>query len=124
MGTSKLNLTNGSNDNAEQGASRLPDKGTVTEQNGNEWFVDLVEKLYTKDAGFVLSKVTLFEERTCYYYAAGDRKVPGFFIYTLLRSKHGQQWLNAIMDGCEEPWWLALQRAQRITAAEDGVDRS
>jgi hypothetical protein len=40
-----------------------------------------------------------------------------------LRSKHGEQWLNATMDGCAEPWWIELQHAKKIAAAISAVER-
>jgi hypothetical protein len=95
-------------------------KGAVTDQtdsasdqSANEWFISLAGRLYPKDAGLAMHLVTGFEDRTCYRYAAGDRKTPGYLIYVLLRSDHGRQWYAAIMDGCRAKWWLERQERRR-----------
>lgn len=71
------------------------------------WFAELARPLLAgADAGFALHILTGFHERTCYRYAAGDRKPPAYFLRALLHSDQGATWLSAIMDGCEAPWWL------------------
>lgn len=87
-----------------------------TDSDGNGWFVAMASALLGKDAGYHLHLITGFEERTCYRYAAGDRKPPGYFICALLRSEQGAQFLAAIMDGSNAEWWRELERAKRIAA--------
>jgi hypothetical protein len=99
--------SSGDDDTAINLADRLTDQ-TVSDDG---WFVEIVRTLAPKDAGFVLHVLTGFEERTCYRYAAGDRKPPGYFVRALLRSEQGSTWLAALMDGCEAQWWRDLSRA-------------
>lgn len=83
----------------------------------DEWFADICRVLLPKDAGLALHVTTGFEERTCYRYAAGDRKPPAYFLRALLRTDQGWQWLAAIMDGSDAEWWRELQRARKIAEA-------
>lgn len=76
------------------------------------WFPQACRTLVPNDAGLTLHYVTGFEERTCYRYAAGDRKPPAYFLRALLRSEHGWQWLAVLMDGAEPQWWRDIQRAR------------
>jgi hypothetical protein len=82
-------------------ATVRPSDQMVSEQ----WFPAICRELWPKDAGFALHVITGFEERTCYRYAAGDRKPPAFFLRSLLRSEQGRPWLNAVMDGSTAQWW-------------------
>lgn len=93
---------------------REPDRPTVqtvTVSDSERWFADLARQLLPKDAGFALHVCTGFEERTCYRYAAGDRKPPAYFLRALLRSEQGWTWLAAVMDGAEPEWWRTVQAA-------------
>lgn len=96
-----------------------------TDSDGNGWFVDVARPLLAgTDAGLSLHLLTGFEERTCYRYAAGDRKPPGWFIVSLLRSEQGATWLAAFMDKSEARWWVRHLKAERIynaLAAELGT---
>lgn len=80
----------------------------------DRWFVDVVQTLLPKDAGLALHLSTGFEERSCYRYASGDRKPPGYFIRSLLRTDDGWQWLSGFMEGSDAQWWLDLQLARDI----------
>lgn len=86
------------------------------------WFAEICTQLVPKDAGLALRILTGFEERTCYRYAAGDRKPPGYFIRSLLRTDQGWTWLAAIMDGSDAGWWIELQRTRRIAEAIASVE--
>jgi hypothetical protein len=74
--------------------------------------------------GTALHYITGFDERSCQRYAAGTVKPPAYFLRTLLRTDQGKQWLAAVMDGCDQQWWRDHQRAERIVASEDNIDRS
>lgn len=100
---------------------QLPDIcGEASVRTDSEWFAEIAEGLLGKDAGFQLHLLTDFEERTCYRYAAGDTKPPAYFLRALLRGKQGKQWYAALMDGCEEDWWiesqLEIERARQIVS--------
>lgn len=97
---------------------------TSTAQTGSEdnaWFSEPAQSLLGSDPGLALNVLTGVPDRSCYRYASGERAVTGYIVYRLLRSKHGRQWLNAFMDGCEEEWWLALQDEIRVGAAVRSV---
>lgn len=85
-----------------------------------DWFGEMARGLLGKDAGLHLHYITGFPERTCYYYASGERKPPAYFLRALLRSEQGASFLRALMDGCTAPWWLDHQRA---ASAADKVKR-
>lgn len=88
---------------------------------GNDWFVSVIEKLLPKDAGFALHIITGFEDRTCYRYANGDRKVPGYFLLMLLCSPQGETFMRAFMHGRDVPWWRDMERAK---ACADAFERA
>jgi hypothetical protein len=81
------------------------------------WFSEAAWRLYPTKPGTALHLVTaLGNERLCQKYAAGDVRPPGYFLRRLQRSKHGEQWLNATMDGCTEQWWIDWQTARALCA--------
>lgn len=81
------------------------------------WFSRVCASLYAKDAGLTLRVLTGIEERYCYRYASGETKHPPVeSLVALLRSEHGQQWLNAAMEGCKARWWQDLQGALELSA--------
>ena len=85
--------------------SRTPNTDQM-DSDGSEWFVDVAQPLLAgTDAGLALHLLTGIEERSCYRYAAGDRKPSGYLVRQLLRSEQGNIWLSAIMDGAEPRWW-------------------
>jgi len=86
----------------------------LVSDDDEQWFSEIVRALLPKDAGFALHVATGFEERTCYRYAAGDRKPPAYFLRALLRTEQGWQWLAAVMDGSEVGWWRDLSAARDI----------
>lgn len=86
------------------------------------WFSTAAWDLYGKNPGEPLHLITrLGDVRACQRYAAGDVKPPAYFLRRLLRSDHGEQWLNAVMSGSDAAWWLDHQRARRIADAIDAV---
>ena len=93
-------------------ASEVTDQSS--DQTVSRWFPAIVSQLLPKDAGLALHLTTGFEERSCYRYAAGDRKIPGDFLRALLRSEQGFTWLAAVMDGAEPDWWCELQAARDL----------
>lgn len=113
---------------SRNGSDRSVAKTSVTDTSVGDdenWFSDAALSLLgTEKPGTALDCVTDFRfgERNCQRYAGGDVKPPGYFVRALLRGKHGEQWLNAIMDGCDAPWWRDLQRARRIADAIASID--
>lgn len=81
------------------------------------WFVRPARDLLGSDPGLALHVLTGISESSGYRYANGSRAVPGNLVRWLLRSDHGRQWLNAIMDGSTVEWWRDYQRAERISFA-------
>lgn len=89
-----------------------------TDSDGsNDWFVSVCNQLLPKDAGFALSILTGFEDRTCYRYANGDRKVPGYFLLMLLCSPQGEAFLRTFMHGRDVQWWRDMEHERRVGAA-------
>lgn len=109
-----LNGANKSNGQMVSMSNDIPTNRPESVQADSSWFSDVCRQLVRKDAGLALHLLTGFEERTCYRYAANDRKPPGYFIRALLRSAQGEMWLAALMDGSDATWWKELQKARRI----------
>jgi hypothetical protein len=105
------------------GEDLRPNGQSNDDQSDSEgkWFVTLTKQLLSKDAGFALHLATGFEERTCYRYASGERKPPGYFVRELLRSDQGWQWLCGLMDGSDAEWWQEIVRAKRKSDAYDAA---
>lgn len=112
----------------EGGRGRNVRSDSVTDQTdsdgANDWFVSVCEQLLPKDAGFALSILTGFEDRTCYRYAEGSRKVPGYFLLMLLCSPQGETFLRAFMAGRNVAWWRDMERERRVGAAALAADRN
>jgi hypothetical protein len=105
---------------SRKSADQLADQ-TVSDDE-EDWFPRACRQLLPKDAGLALHLTTGFEERTCYRYAAGDRKPPAYFLRALLRSEHGWQWLCAVMEGSEARWLDDIQRGRRIAEAINKIE--
>lgn len=88
--------------------------GHMASDENERWFSDICRVLLPKDAGFSLHVATGIEERTCYRYAAGDRKPSAALIRQLLHSEQGWTWLAAFMDGSDATWWRELQTARDL----------
>jgi hypothetical protein len=73
--------------------------------------------LLGSDPGLALHILTGISESSGYRYASGARPVPGDIIRLLLRGPQGAQWLAAVMDGSDAPWWREHQREQKLVAA-------
>ncbi len=87
-----------------------------TDHLDSDWFSQICHGLLPKDAGFCLHMTTGIDERSCYRYAAGERKPTGYLIYQLLRSERGHVWLKAIMDGSDVQWWRELEAARDLSS--------
>jgi hypothetical protein len=84
----------------------------------SDWFVEAVKTL-GKDAGLHLHYITGYPERSCYYYAKGEREPPADFLRALFRSPQGLPFFRAFMHGCEAEWWRDLEQSeQRAISAE------
>ncbi len=79
-----------------------------------EWFTRAARQLYARKGGTELHFLTDYDERLCQKYVAGSVKPSAYFLRTLQRGPHGEQWLNAIMAGSNAQWWLDLQRDAEI----------
>lgn len=111
-------------DRANNGTAAVGSEQVTTAANGSDdcdWFGELARGLLGKDAGLHLHCITGFPERTCYYYASGERKPPAYFLRSLLRSNQGAPFLAALMQGCDAAWWVEHQRAK---SAADKVRRA
>src|SRR5690242_15858985 len=93
--------------------NRAADSGSEscsTAGSGTEWFSAAARTLLGKDAGLHLHYITGYPERSCYYYAKGDRQPPADFLYQLFRSEQGEPFFLAFMAGCNSGWWTSLQK--------------
>lgn len=120
------NLPSGSRTAIDPGDKAVVEKSSndTSVADDENWFETAACVLLPIKPGTALHFTTGFDERSCQRYAAGAVKPPAYFLRRLLRSSQGRQWLAAVMDGCDEQWWLDHQRAQRIVAAEDAIDRT
>lgn len=95
----------------------------------SDWFFQITSRLLgtDNDAGYQLSLLTGFLDRSCYRYTTKDRAArrqpPGYLLRTLLRRPDGWVWLEAVMDGCEEDWWRELREAKKIWDAIEAARR-
>lgn len=102
------------------GSEKTPTVQMDSDDNG--WFVIPARDLLGSDPGLALHVLTGISESSGYRYANGSRGVPGNLVRWLLRSDHGRQWLNAIMDGSTVEWWRDYQRAERISFALKDIE--
>lgn len=90
-----------------------------------DWFAEAAKNLHSKP-GLELHLLTDVDERSCHRYAAGAVKPSAYLLRALLRSPQGERWLNALMDGCEAPWWTARrnrrERRRALLAQLDALD--
>ena len=81
------------------------------------WFGAAPRQLYPVKAGTVLYLTTgLGDERLCQRYAAGTVKPSAYFLRNLLRGDHGEQWLNATLEGLDKEWWLQLGALRQLSS--------
>lgn len=103
-----VEATNGHGNNAVK-IRRTKQNGKSAADDG-DWFAQSARHLHPHKPGTVLFLTTgLGDERLCQRYAAGDVRPPAYFLRSLLRSDSGEQWLNAVMDGCTQAWWVKLK---------------
>lgn len=101
-------------------AGKAKSSTAVPGSDESQWFKDVARLLLGKDAGLHLHYITGYPERSCYYYAKGERPLPGDFLHKLFRSPQGEPFLRAFMHGCE--WWQQVERARRIAAQIDRLN--
>lgn len=89
-----------------------------------QWFSSICRRMWNHKPGLALHLETDCGERNGHRYSSGEVAVPSYVVRMLLRSKNGSQWLNAIMDGCDQEWWREHKRAERITLQVDRIDLS
>jgi hypothetical protein len=88
-----------------------PDKSVCDDES--LWFSRAAQVLLQPKPGLVLHLLTDCGERNGDRYASGDVKVPSFIVRQLLRTEHGEAWLNVLMDGCGAPWWQQRREIER-----------
>lgn len=82
------------------------------------WFALLCRHLFGANAPKDLEYKTGRSDRTCRAWAAGDSPPPVNILLVLQRDHSiGRQVLDYVMRDSDAPWWLELQRAERIAAA-------
>jgi hypothetical protein len=100
--------TNGHGKNAAK--SRRRNENGKSAADDGDWFARSARSLHPHKPGTVLFLVTgLGDERLCQRYASGEVRPPAYFLRALLRSDGGEQWMNAVMDGCTQSWWANLK---------------
>jgi hypothetical protein len=85
-------------------------------QMGSESFEDVCATILGNDAGLHLHYITGWPERTCYHYAAGDRKVSLEFMRRLIHSPQGEPFYRWFMSGCAARWWTDREHAAGVGA--------
>jgi hypothetical protein len=87
-----------------------------------DWFSVSAQRLHPDSPGKVLHYTAeLGDVRLCQRYASGETKPPAYFLRALLRSDHGKQWLNAVMDGSTAVWWTELVERKRCADAYEAA---
>jgi len=84
-----------------------------------EWFAVMSLELWHQK---VAAHLALFvqgggqecSERTLYDWSSGKHEPPSRILVGLLRSSDGNRVLAWVMRDCEQTWWQAHQRAERI----------
>lgn len=104
----------------EPGAATNGTVGRVTAStaacgsNPHEWLYNTALDVFGKDAGHGLARLTGYPERSCYAYVAHDaatrRRPPGHFERAVVHRSQDRRFFDAFMQGCDQPWWLELQR--------------
>lgn len=89
--------------------------------DSDDWFKRTARDLLGSDPGLALHVLTGISASSGYRYANGHREVPGNIVRLLLRGPQGRQWHAALMEGCDEPWWIEFQRHERMGAAADAA---
>ena len=101
---------------------------SASDSENSDWFGCVARALLGKEPGVGLHYITGFPVSSCEKYAAkteaSRRQPPGYFIRELIRSKDGEPFLRALMDGCTAQWWIEFQRHARMGAAADKESRA
>jgi hypothetical protein len=85
-------------------------------------FSVLCDKVLGTDAGGRLHEATGYPERSCYYYASGERVAPVHFILTLFADEfYGPQFFDALMETNDSNWWAKRERHRRMGETIDKV---
>lgn len=98
---------------------------SALDSDGSDWFGELARPLLGKEPGVALHYIVGddFPISTCAKYVAkteaSRRQPPGWLIRELVRSKQGEPFFRAIMDGCTAEWWLDFQRHERMGRAAE-----
>jgi hypothetical protein len=101
-------------------SSDIPTAGCGTRFTATTFSAMCREVLGT-DAGARLQEATGYPERSCYYYASGERVPPVHFILKLFMSVYGEQFFVALMEGNQAKWWQVRERHRRMGATIDSV---
>jgi hypothetical protein len=96
-------------------------KTSFAGSGSDEWFVRFARIALGNNAGLHLHHVTGYPERSCYYWARGERAPPTDFLRKLLHSQYGETFLLAMMEGCRADWWCEFIRHKRMGEAADRV---
>ena len=101
---------------------------SASDSENSDWFGSVARALLGKEPGVGLHYITGFPISSCEKYAAkteaSRRQPPGWFIRELIRSKDGEPFFRALMDGCTAQWWIDFQRHERMGAAADRESRA
>lgn len=88
------------------------DEATAANGSGSSlWLRDAAKTMLGKDAGLHLHYITGYPERSCYYYAKGERQPPEDFLRKLFHSEQGEPFLRAFMHDCA--WWQEREQRRR-----------
>lgn len=80
------------------------------------WFSEAVQELLPNDVGLSLHVLTEVPQSTCYRYASGGSQPTLYCYRKLLFTPQGETWLNVLMDGCKQPWWIRKQDIEKRLA--------
>lgn len=90
--------------------------------------IAVVEKIFPRKTALNLAEVSGLKERAAYNFLAGSSSLSFDAVTRLLRSEHGRETLEALMDGADPLWWaeyrfLLEEARQADEAAERDVRR-
>lgn len=67
-----------------------------------------VRDLFPNKTALHLVDITGYSQRACEYWLSGDARLPADALVMLLRSDHGLEFLQVLMDGSQVSWWRKL----------------
>jgi hypothetical protein len=97
----------------------VPDIGTAGcgSRFSASTFSALCDRLLGTDAGARLHEATDYPERSCYYYASGQRVPPVNFILKLFTDEfYGPLFFDALMSDCGAKWWREREQAREAVS--------